>query len=84
MAGTRSVFSFFAGVYEIEILKTFMLSAISAFAWNAIIIDAGMLLGNYVESIDYYLSTYSLLGTIITVIVILFFVIRYFYKKNKK
>ncbi len=84
MPGTRSIISFFTGVYELEILKTFVLSTISAFAWNAIIIYAGMLLGNNVELIDYYLSTYSILGTILSVIVILFFVIRYFYKKNKK
>jgi len=84
MPGTRSVISFFTGVYELEVLKTFVLSTISAFAWNAIIIYAGMLLGNNVELIDYYLSTYSLLGTILTVVVILFFVIKYIYKRNRK
>lgn len=84
LPGTRSVISFFTGVYELEMLKTFVLASISAFAWNAIIIYVGMLLGNNVESIDYYLSTYSLLGTIITVIVVLFFTIRYFYKKRAK
>lgn len=84
MPGTRSVISFFTGVYELEMLKTFMLASISAFAWNAIIIYAGMLLGNNVELIDYYLSTYSLLGTIITIIVILFFVIKYSYKRKRK
>lgn len=84
MPGTRSVISFFAGVYELELLKTFILASVSAFAWNAIIIYAGMLLGNNAERIDYYLSTYSLYGTIITVVVILFFVIRYFYKRTEK
>lgn len=84
MPGTRSVISFFAGVYELEVLKTFILSSISAFAWNAIIIYLGMAVGNNVEIIDYYLSTYSLLGMTLTIIVALFFIIRYFYKKNKK
>lgn len=84
MPGTRSVISFFAGVYELEVLKTFILSSISAFAWNAIIIYLGMAVGNNVEIIDYYLSTYSLLGMTLTIIVVLFFIIRYFYKKNKK
>lgn len=81
MPGTRSVISFFAGVYELEVLKTFILASISAFVWNAIIIYLGMAVGNNVEIIDYYLSTYSLLGTVLTIIIILLFVIRYFYKK---
>ena len=84
MPGTRSVISFFAGVYELEVLKTFILASISAFVWNAIIIYLGMAVGNNVEIIDYYLSTYSLLGTVLTIIIILLFVIRYFYKKKKK
>jgi len=83
MPGTRSVISFFTGVYELEVLKTFLLSTISAFAWNLLIIYAGMFLGNNVETIDYYLATYSTIGVIISVIVILFFVIRYFIKRNK-
>ncbi len=84
LPGTRSVISFFAGVYELEVLKTFILSSISAFAWNAIIIYLGMAVGNNVEIIDYYLSTYSLLGITLTIIVVLFFIIRCFYKRNKK
>ena len=83
MPGTRSVISFFTGVYELEVLKTFILSSISAFAWNALIVYAGMLLGSNVGVIDYYLSTYSTVGIIISVIVILFFVVKYFAKRNK-
>jgi membrane protein DedA with SNARE-associated domain len=83
MPGTRSVISFFTGVYELEVLKTFILSSISAFAWNALIVYAGMLLGSNVVVIDYYLSTYSTVGIIISVVVILFFVVKYFAKRNK-
>jgi len=83
MPGTRSVISFFTGVYELEVLKTFILSSISAFAWNALIIYAGMLLGNNVGVIDYYLSTYSTVGIVISVVVILFFVVKYFVNRNR-
>ena len=83
MPGTRSVISFFTGVYELEVLKTFILSTISAFVWNALIIYAGMLLGNNVGVIDYYLATYSKVGIGISVVVVLFFVIRYFVKRNR-
>ncbi len=83
LPGTRSVISFFAGMYELELGKTFIYAAISAFAWNAIIIYAGMLLGNNVELIDYYLSTYSTIIIILTIIVILIFAIRYFIQRSK-
>jgi len=82
MPGTRSVISFFTGVYELEVLKTFILSTISAFVWNALIIYAGMFLGDNVGVIDYYLSTYSTVGVVISVVVILFFVVKYFLKRK--
>ncbi len=84
MPGTRSVISFFTGVYELEVLKTFTLSTISAFAWNLLIIYAGMFLGDNVETIDYYLATYSTIGVAISVVVILYFVVKYFIKKKKQ
>jgi len=84
MPGTRSVISFFAGIYELELLRTFLLATTSAFAWNLIIIYSGMLLGNNVASIDNFLATYSTLGIGITVVIILFFVGKYFYKKSRK
>ena len=83
MPGTRSVISFFAGVYELEILKTFLFSSISAFVWNLLIIYAGMLLGDNVGTIDYYLATYSKIGVAISVVVILFFVIKYLRNRKK-
>ncbi len=82
MPGTRSVISFFTGVYELDALKTFTLSTISAFAWNLLIIYAGMLLGDNVETIDYYLATYSTIGVGISVVAILYFVIKYFIKRK--
>ncbi len=84
MPGTRSVISFFTGVYELEVLKTFTLSTISAFAWNLLIIYAGMFLGDNVETIDYYLATYSTIGVAISVVVILYFIVKYFIKKKKQ
>lgn len=83
LPGTRSVISFFSGMYELDVLKTFILSSISAFLWNAIIIYLGMEVGNNIELIDYYLSTYSKIIIILTVVVILFFVIRYFIRKRR-
>jgi len=83
LPGTRSVISFFAGVSELNVWRTFILATISAFLWNVIIVRLGMWLGNNVELIDYYLSTYSKMIIILTVIVALFFTVRYFIKRKK-
>lgn len=83
LPGTRSVISFFSGVHELHVVKTFIFALISAFAWNFLIIYLGMVLGNNVELIDYYLTTYSQAGMSVTLLVVIFFVIRYFLKKKK-
>jgi len=83
LPGTRSVISFFSGVHELHVLKTFLFALISAFLWNIIIIYFGMTLGNNVELIDYYLSTYSNIGIGLTILVLLIFGIRYLLKKKQ-
>lgn len=83
LPGTRSVISFFSGVHELNVLKTFLFALISAFIWNVIIIELGMMLGNNVELIDYYLTTYSNIVIAITIIVLIFFGVRYYIKKKK-
>jgi membrane protein DedA with SNARE-associated domain len=82
LPGTRSVISFFAGVHELHVLKTFLFALISAFVWNILIIYLGMTLGNNVELIDYYLTTYSNIGIGLTIIVVIIFAVRYYLKKK--
>jgi len=84
LPGTRSVISFFSGMYELDLTKTFLFSSISAFLWNAIIIYVGMTLGNNVDLIDYYLSTYSTIILSITAIVVIVFTIRLFIKRRNE
>jgi membrane protein DedA with SNARE-associated domain len=83
LPGTRSVISFFAGVSELNITRTFIYATISAFLWNFLIVYLGEWLGNNVEVIDYYLSTYSRIIIIATVVGAIIFIARYFYKKKK-
>jgi len=82
LPGTRSVISFFAGLSELNLSKTAVLALISSVVWNSIIIYLGVMFGSNVHAVDYYLSTYSYIVYVITGIVILFFVIRFFVKKN--
>lgn len=82
LAGTRAVVSFFAGLSELNLLKTTILSFLSALAWNAILVSAGWYLGQHWERIGFYLNMYSQVVTAIVVLVALILVVRYFYKKN--
>ncbi len=84
LPGTRSVISFFSGVHELDVGRTFVFSAISAFAWNAIIIYLGMVVGHNVELIDYYLNTYSYAIIALTIAVIAVILIRIFWRKKKE
>ena len=83
LPGTRSVISFFTGIHKLEIGKTFLFALISAFAWNLVIIFAGMELGKNVVLIDKYLSTYSTIIILLTGLIMLIFVAKYFIKKRK-
>jgi membrane protein DedA with SNARE-associated domain len=83
MPGTRSVISFFSGVHELHVFKTFLFALVSAFLWNFIIIYLGMTLGNNIELIDYYLTTYSNIGIGLTILVVIIFTIRFLVKKKQ-
>ncbi len=84
LAGTRAVVSFFAGMSELDLLKTTTLSFFSALLWNAVLVTVGLYLGQNWERIGYYLSTYSQIVTGALILVVIVFVARYFYNKNKE
>lgn len=83
MPGTRAVISFFAGMSRLDVNKTTILCFISAVLWNAILIYLGIAFGHNVDVIDGHLKTYSNIVLIITGVVILFFVLKYFITKRK-
>jgi len=83
LPGTRSVISLFAGLSELDVKKTVILATISAFVWNSSIIYLGIIFGHNIEVVDNYLSTYSNVAVIITCAVILFLILKYFWKKKK-
>ena len=81
--GTRSVISFFAGLSELKVLSTVILAALSAVVWNAVMLYLGIMFGDNIERVDFYLSRYEEIVLIITGAVILFFIMRFFFKKKK-
>jgi membrane protein DedA with SNARE-associated domain len=84
LPGTRAVISFFAGLSELNLKKSILLASVSALAWNSIIIYLGLVFGDHVEIVDKYLGTYSNAIVILTLIILIFFAIKYFIKKRKK
>jgi membrane protein DedA with SNARE-associated domain len=82
LSGTRAVVSFFAGMSELNLLKTSALCFISALAWNSILITGGWYLGNNWQRIGFFLSTYSEMVTGVLVVAGLIWLIWYLYRKN--
>jgi len=82
LSGVRAVISFFAGVSELKMKRTLILSSIGSLVWNAILLGLGVLFGYNLSAIDHFLSTYTLAISILTLLVAAFFGIRYFIKKK--
>jgi membrane protein DedA with SNARE-associated domain len=83
LSGTRAVISFFAGLSLLNFPKTLSLSAVSALLWNGILCYAGWALGNNWRIIGTYISTYSEAITVGIIIIVLFFVLRWYLKRKK-
>jgi membrane protein DedA with SNARE-associated domain len=60
LAGTRAVVSFFAGMSELSLWKSLILSAVSALGWNFLLLYLGRELGENWRSIGSYLETYGI------------------------
>jgi membrane protein DedA with SNARE-associated domain len=82
LSGTRAVVSFFAGLSELSLSKTIILSFVSAAAWNAILLYAGKELGENWKDISYYLQLYSRAITSVLILALLIATGRYLYRKR--
>jgi membrane protein DedA with SNARE-associated domain len=84
MPGTRSVISLFAGLSELEVKRTIILSTLSALGWNMIILYLGMIFGRNVKKVDRLLDTYSDIVLAITAVAIIIYLIQFLIQKKKK
>ncbi len=84
LPGTRSVISFFSGVHNLNVVKTFFFALISATLWNTVIVFLGMELGENADIIDYYLRTYSNIVVVVTVWIAVIILVRHYWKKSKR
>lgn len=83
MPGTRAVISFFAGISHLDPKRTIILCFVSALLWNTIMLYLGFVFGDNVAKVDKYLTTYTNIVIVLTGIIILFFIVRLFYRKRK-
>jgi len=84
LPGTRSVISFFSGMNELQPVKTFLYATISAILWNGLIIYFGMKVGDNVELIDSYLSTYRNIILLLMGVTAVVFITRYLIVRSKQ
>ncbi len=83
LTGTRAVVSFFAGMSELPLTATTILSFVSALVWNYLLLFAGKELGENRQVIASYLTTYSKIVTLVLVLAALLLVLSYAYKRSK-
>jgi membrane protein DedA with SNARE-associated domain len=84
LAGTRAIISFFAGMSELDLKQTAILSAISALVWNLILIFVGFYVGHNLSKISEYISTYNKVVFGILILVALIYLIKILMKRNVK
>lgn len=80
LSGTRAVISFFVGLSELSILVTIPLCGVSALLWNTALVMGGSLLGHNWKRLEHYLGVYGTIVGIVLLLLILFFIVRYFWK----
>ncbi len=83
LAGTRAIVSIVAGMSRLNLPVTTALSALSAAAWNAILLYLGMAFGKNWRQVGQYLSIYSTVVTVIVFILLAIFIWRYVRNKRQ-
>ena len=84
LAGTRAIISFFAGMSELNLRKTILLSAVSALIWNLILIFIGFYVGHNLNKISEFITTYNKIVLGIIVLVSIIYIVKILSKKNDK
>lgn len=83
LSGTRAIISLFAGISNLDFVKTSALSFVSSLAWNGILVYAGYSLGSHWEDIGGYLETYSLVITAVILLAVTLLLVRYLLKRKR-
>lgn len=82
LSGIRAVISFFAGLAELNIKRTFILSTVSAVAWNVVLLGLGILFGHNLPLVDRFLANYSYGIIAAATIIAVYFLVKYLLKRK--
>lgn len=82
LSGTRAVVSFFAGLSKMNFTVTTILSFASAAVWNLILVSGGNELGRNWHVIGRFISTYSQVIIIITLLLAAIWLIRFWVRRH--
>jgi membrane protein DedA with SNARE-associated domain len=74
LSGTRSVVSLFSGLFHLNFFLVSFLALMSALIWNALLIIAGMLLGDHWEKISGIISRYNQVFLVLIISVIAYII----------
>jgi membrane protein DedA with SNARE-associated domain len=81
ISGVRSVISFFAGMSELPVKRTIILSTISALLYHTILISLGFFFGTKVQEADAILSLYGNIVLVFIAAVVIFIALRFYIKR---
>jgi membrane protein DedA with SNARE-associated domain len=82
LSGIRAVISFFAGLAELNMKRTFIYSTISAVAWNGILLGLGIFFGYNLSLIDRFLVNYSYGILFVAAMIAIYFLVKYLLKRK--
>lgn len=82
LAGTRAIVSFFAGMSRMSLPITTTLCAVSALAWNAILLYLGKIFASNWRSAVEYLEVYSKVATVLVIALAALILWRYFKQRK--
>ena len=82
LPGIRALFFVAAGMARLPVGKVILWGAVSAAAWNALIIGAGFAVGKNWDRLSELLRTYTMVAWIVVGVVIAALIVRWFLKKE--
>ncbi|MBU1297609.1 MAG: DedA family protein [Bacteroidetes bacterium] len=83
LTGTRAVVAFFAGLSELNLKITSILSFISAVVWNAILLYAGFTMGRNWQHIIEHLKIYGIVVTLIVLLTVIIWSVKILVNKKR-
>jgi membrane protein DedA with SNARE-associated domain len=81
--GSRAVISVMAGLMHLRIVFVFIAAAVSATAWNILLIYGGFLLGQNWKDIGHYVAVYSIPVTVFFILLVIISVWRFVRERKR-